>query len=70
MLSLFFNYIGSIVCHASQVWGSRKCDNIESVHLEYCKRILGAKRSTSYAMVYCVLDVLDCLTWSNIGVSY
>jgi hypothetical protein len=55
LLSVFDTYIGSVVCYASAVWGFHKGDNIERLHLDFCKRLLGVKKSTCNAMVYAEL---------------
>lgn len=52
LLSVFDSYIGSVVGYASAVWGFHKGDNCERLHLDYCKRLLGVKKSTCSAMVY------------------
>jgi len=55
MLSLFDCYVGSILSYGSAVWGYHKGDNIEKVHLDFCKRLLCVKKSTCNIMIYAEL---------------
>lgn len=52
LLSLFDCFVGSVINYASEVWGSLKAPNIEKLHLNFCKYILGVKRSTCNVAVY------------------
>lgn len=52
LLSLFDCFVGSVINYASEVWGSLKAPNIEKLHLDFCKHILGVKRSTCNVAVY------------------
>ena len=40
------------------MWGFHKAPDIEKIHLDFCKNILGVKSSTPNAMVYCELGRL------------
>ena len=44
LLSLFDCYIGCIVNNVSEIWGSHKENNVEKLHLEFCKQMLGVIR--------------------------
>ena len=55
---LFDTYISSMLNYASEVWGVDKGVNIEKLHLDFCKRLLGVKKSTCNIMVYCELGRL------------
>jgi exonuclease III len=52
MLSLFDCYIGSVLNYGAEIWGFHKGTNIERVHLDYCKTLLGVKKTTCNVMVY------------------
>jgi hypothetical protein len=52
VLSLFDCYVGSIFNYGSEVWGASKGINIEKVHMDFCKRLLGVKRTTNNVMMY------------------
>ena len=52
LLSLFDTYVSSVCNYACEVWGFHTAPDIEKVHLDYCKNILGVKRSTPNSMVY------------------
>lgn len=51
-ISLFDTYVCSILMYGCEVWGVHRAPNVEKVHLDYCKTLLGVKRSTSNVMVY------------------
>ena len=54
-LSLFDTYVTSILLYSSEVWGIHSATNIEQVHIDFCKQLLGVKKSTHNASVYCEL---------------
>ena len=51
-LQLFDAFVGSILHYSSEVWGYGTFNDIEKVHLNFCKRILNVKESTSTLGVY------------------
>ena len=55
-LELFGTYVGSILNYGCEIWGNHKVPDIERVHHNFLKRILGVKRSTLNMMVYRELD--------------
>jgi hypothetical protein len=52
VLSLFDCYVCSIFNYGSEVWGAHKGINIEKIHMDFCKRLLGVKRTTCNVMMY------------------
>jgi len=41
------------LCYSSEVWGIRKCTEIEKVHfIDFRKRLLCVKKSTCNVMIY------------------
>ncbi|XP_069129308.1 uncharacterized protein [Argopecten irradians] len=52
LLHLFDTYIVSILHYACETWAGFKADEVEKVHIEFCKNILCVKKSTCNAMVY------------------
>ena len=54
-LLLFDMYIGSILQYASEIWGLHHGDCLEKVHLDFCKRLLGVKKSSCNVMIYAEL---------------
>ena len=52
MLGLFDKLISPILNYGSEVWGFAKADNIERVHLQFCKRLLSFKQCTQNDFVY------------------
>ena len=51
-LELFDKTIVPILLYGCEIWGTDYCQLIESVHLRFCKHILGLKKSTPNCMVY------------------
>ena len=54
-LDLFDTYVGSILGYGCEIWSHHKGPDIERLHLNFMKRLLGVKRSTHNMMVYRLL---------------
>ena len=52
MSGLFDIYVSSILYYSCEVWGLNKGTEVEKLHLEFCKRLLGVKKSTCNIVVY------------------
>ncbi|XP_055997458.1 uncharacterized protein LOC130047118 [Ostrea edulis] len=50
MLSLFDTYVASILNYSCEVWGSHSAKDVEKVHLEYLKSVLGVRKNTNNGM--------------------
>ena len=51
-LDLFDKLVSPILNYAAEVWGFFKATQIERVHLQFCKRLLGIKKSTQNNFIY------------------
>ena len=51
-LSVFDTYVGSILSYAAEVWGFHKAPDIERIHINYCKKLLGVRQSTCNNFIY------------------
>ena len=51
-LELFDKLVSPILNYAAEVWGFFQANHIERVHLPFCKRLLGVKKSTQNNFVY------------------
>ena len=51
-MDLFDKLISPILNYGSEVWGFAKADNIERVHLQFCKKLLSVKQCTQNDFVY------------------
>ena len=51
-LSVFDTYVSSLLNYGCEVWGFHPAHDVERVHLDFCKRILRIKKSTSNFMIY------------------
>ena len=52
-MDLFDKLISPIILnYGSEVWGFAKADNIERVHLQFCKKLLSVKQCTQNDFVY------------------
>lgn len=61
-LDLFDKLVMPIMNYACEVWGFFQANSIERVHLQFCKRLLGVKKSTQNDFVYGELGRTNCLT--------
>ena len=52
MLSVFDTYINSILSYGSEVWGFHSGHDVEKVHIQFWKRLLGVKKGTCNEFVY------------------
>ena len=59
VIDLFDKLITPILNFGSEVWGFNKSPSIETVHLQFCKRLLGVKQSTQNDFVYGELGRID-----------
>ena len=51
-LDLFDKLISPILNYSSEVWGFIQANSIERVHLQFCKKLLGVKKTTQNDFVY------------------
>jgi len=61
-LDLFDKLVSPILCYSSEVWGFIYGKAIEKVHLQFCKRILGVKKTTQNDLIYGDLGRIDLKT--------
>ena len=59
VLELFDKLISPILNYGSEVWGFYKSKDIETVHLHFCKKLLGVKQSTQNDFIYGELGRVD-----------
>ena len=59
ILDLFDKLISPILNYGSEVWGFNKATAVETVHLSFCKRMLGIKQTTQNDFVYGELGRMD-----------
>ncbi|XP_078312623.1 uncharacterized protein LOC144619140 [Crassostrea virginica] len=52
LLSLFDTYVCTILNYGCEVWGSHRGPDIEKVHLEFLRYVLGVRKNTNTSMVY------------------
>ena len=50
--SVFDTYVDSILSYSSEIWGFHKAPDVEKIHIDFCKKILGVKKSTCNSLVY------------------
>ena len=61
-LDLFDKLILPILNYGSEVWGFSQANAIERVHLQFCKRLLGVKKTTQNDFIYGELGRTTCIT--------
>ena len=59
ILDLFDKLISPILNYGSEVWGFHKAKSIETVHMQFCKMMLGIKQSTQNDFVHGELGQFD-----------
>jgi len=52
MLAVFDTYVNSILSYGSEVWGFHLAQDVEKVHIQFCKRLLGVRKGTCNEFVY------------------
>ena len=52
MLSVFDTYVNSILSYGSEVWGFHRGQDIEKIHIQFCKRLLGVRKGTCNDFIY------------------
>ena len=61
-LELFDKLILPILNNGGEVWGFSQANAIERVHLQFCKRLLGVKKTTQNDFIYGELGRTSCIT--------
>lgn len=61
VLELFDKLVSPIMSYGSEVWGFIRADNIERIHTQFCKKVLGVKKSTQNDFVYGELGRHECI---------
>ena len=51
-LDLFDKLIEPILCYGSEVWGMNEANKLETIHMQFCKKILGVKCQTQNSFIY------------------
>ena len=62
ILELFDKLVAPILNYGSEVWGFYKSTAVDTVHLRFCKRVLGVKQTTQNDFVYGDLGRVDFQT--------
>ena len=65
MMEMFDRTIVPILLYGCEVWGCDNVDILETVHLKFCKYLLGLKASTPSCMVYGELGRLPLKFYIN-----
>ena len=61
-LDLFDKLISPILNYSSEVWGFCQANAIERVHMQFCKKLLGVKKTTQNDFVYGELGRVSYVT--------
>ena len=59
VLELFDKLVSPILNFGSEDWGFSKASSVETVHLQFCKKLLGVKQSTQNDFIYGELGRID-----------
>ena len=58
---LFDTLVGSVLSYACEVWGFHGAPDIEDIHSEFCRYLLGVKRSTNIVALHTELGRLPMI---------
>ena len=65
----------SVLLYGSEIWGLRKSADVEKVHVNFCRKILGVGSKTAINFMYCELHrvpltvKMKLLIFKNTGLS-
>ena len=65
---LFDCLIGPVLSYACEVWGFYGAPDVERIHTRFCRNILGVKKSTNLAAIYCELGRKPLLAFRKIRI--
>ena len=51
-LQLFDKLVTPILNYGSEVWGFHKATSIETVHMQFCKKLIGVKQTTQNDFIF------------------
>jgi hypothetical protein len=60
-LRLFDTLVASVINYGAEVWGHYVANDVEQVHLKFCRYIIGVKKSTIISTVYGELERMPLL---------
>ena len=49
---VFFKYVTSVLFYASEIWGWHKSGDVEKVHVNFCREVLGAGPKAAINFMY------------------
>ena len=50
--AVFDTYVTSVLLYASEIWGSHKSGDVEKIHVNFCKEVLGAGPKAAINFLY------------------
>lgn len=65
---LFDCLVGSELSYACAVWGFHSAPHIERIHTRFCRSLMGVKKSTNLAALYCELDIKPLIVFRKIRI--
>uniref|UniRef100_K1QT84 Reverse transcriptase zinc-binding domain-containing protein n=1 Tax=Magallana gigas TaxID=29159 RepID=K1QT84_MAGGI len=51
-LNVFDTYVKSVLSYGAEIWGFHKGQDVEKVHINFCKKVLGVRKNTCNSAVY------------------
>ena len=54
--AVFDTYVTSVLLYASEIWGWHKSGDVEKVHVNFCKKVLGEGPKAAINFMYYELD--------------
>lgn len=52
MIAVFDTYVNSVLSYGAEIWVFYSAVEIEKVHMNFCKKLLGVRKTTRNDIVY------------------
>ena len=65
---LFDCLVGPVLSYACEIWGFNGAPDVERIHTRFCRNLLGVKKSTNLAALYCELGRKPLLAFRKIRI--
>ena len=65
LCSIFDTYVNSILSYGSEIWGFHRAQDVEKVHLSFCKKNIRCQHL--FVIIWCMLNLVDfhCILQEN-----
>jgi hypothetical protein len=67
-IRLFDSLVTSVLNYGAEVWGHHVADDVEQVHLKFCRYVLGVKKSTNTVALYGELGRMPLIVFRKLRI--